>query len=96
MKCDECKFEMKTNCYQYVTRCLDCEQYGGQMDCRCDDVEDIENCPYFKPKNQTAMKPEYLDGDPDRPICPRCRMMLREMEDCDCGQKIDWSDNNEN
>ena len=37
-------------------------------------------------------KPEYLDGDPDRPICPNCRTPLNEMEDCDCGQKIDWSD----
>lgn len=39
-----------------------------------------------------SLKPEYLDGDPNYPICPNCRTPLREMEDCDCGQKIDWSE----
>ena len=39
-----------------------------------------------------SLKPEYRDGDPDCPICPNCRTPLNEMEDCDCGQKIDWSD----
>lgn len=39
-----------------------------------------------------SLKPEYRDGDPDAPICPNCRTPLREMEDCDCGQKIDWSE----
>ena len=39
-----------------------------------------------------AKQPEYRDGDPDAPICPNCRTPLNEMEDCDCGQKIDWSD----
>lgn len=39
-----------------------------------------------------SLKPEYLDGDPDCPICPNCRTPLNEMEDCDCGQKIDWSE----
>lgn len=39
-----------------------------------------------------SFKPEYRDGDPDAPICPNCRTPLNEMEDCDCGQKIDWSE----
>lgn len=39
-----------------------------------------------------SFKPEYRDGDPDCPICPNCRTPLNVMEDCDCGQKIDWSD----
>lgn len=39
-----------------------------------------------------SKEPEYLDGDPDCPICPNCRTLLNEMEDCDCGQKIDWSE----
>ena len=39
-----------------------------------------------------SLKPEYHDGDPDCPICPNCRTPLSEMEDCDCGQKIDWSE----
>ena len=36
-----------------------------------------------------SFKPEYRDGDPDCPICPNCRTPLNEMEDCDCGVKID-------
>ena len=41
---------------------------------------------------ENRIKPEYRDGDPDCPICPNCRMPLNEMEDCPCGQKIDWSE----
>ena len=48
-KCDKCKLGMRNNCYKSATRCYECEQYAGEMHCRCDDVEDIENCPYFKP-----------------------------------------------
>lgn len=40
---------------------------------------------------ENLIKPEYRDGDPDCPICPNCRTPLNEMEDCPCGQKIDWS-----
>lgn len=39
---------------------------------------------------QVTKQPEYYDGDPDMPICPNCRVQLKEMEDCPCGQKIDW------
>lgn len=41
---------------------------------------------------ENRIKPEYHDGDPDCPICPNCRTPLNEMEDCDCGAKIDWSE----
>lgn len=55
------------------------EQWGGNV---------TDNPELLKP----SFKPEYLDGDPDAPICPNCRTPLNEMEDCDCGQKIDWSE----
>jgi hypothetical protein len=58
-------------------------------------AEQIEICKTAKSaiEKQILKKLEYIDGDPDRPICPTCKMEVNELEHhCDCGQALDWSD----
>lgn len=62
-------------------------QFIGSDVCRV-----VGNAIYNPELLKTGLKPEYRDGDPDYPICPNCRTPLNEMEDCDCGKKIDWSE----
>ena len=42
-------------------------------------IEEMNECKTLKIK-----KPEYLDGDPDCPICPNCKTPLNKKEDCSC------------
>lgn len=43
------------------------------------------------------LKPVYIDGDYDMPLCPQCKLPVDEEEEGECcsvcGQELDWSDN---
>ncbi len=48
-------------------------------------------------KKATASKPLFIVGDYDLPICPECKQMVEDSENycSECGQKLDWSDEDE-
>ena len=44
--CDTCKFEWNFNCCE--TACRDCPMDDEFGYCKCADIEDKSNCPYYK------------------------------------------------
>ena len=44
--CETCKYDYYNGCREL--RCRDCPMDGEFGCCKCDDIEDKSNCPYYK------------------------------------------------
>lgn len=47
--CDECRYGYNNGCKAININCSECSNFNEDtLECRCAEVEDATNCPYFE------------------------------------------------
>ena len=60
--CETCKYDYLNGCEEI--RCRDCPMMDDEFGyCKCADIEDVENCPYYKKHEPTPSADEISSSD---------------------------------